>query len=107
VSNAIKFTPGGGRVQVELRRGGAGVQIVVDDTGQGIIPDLLPYVFDCFKQGNSENSRRIGGLGLVELHGGSVAVESPGEGLGTTFTVNLPARAVKGDSGTEGMGTLI
>jgi PAS domain S-box-containing protein len=109
VSNAIKFTPGGGRVRVELRRVGAGVQIVVEDTGQGISPDLLPYVFDRFKQGDSEASRRFGGLGLglalvkhlVELHGGSVAVESPGADQGATFIVNLPVRAVKGASGTE------
>jgi CheY-like chemotaxis protein len=97
---------------VELRRGGAGVQIVVDDTGQGISPDLLPYVFDRFQQGDSEASRRFGGLGLglalvkhlVELHGGSVAVESSGIGQGATFMVNLPVRAVKGDSGTERQG---
>jgi PAS domain S-box-containing protein len=105
VSNAIKFTPDGGRVWVGLRRGGPGVQIIVRDTGQGISPDLLPYVFDRFKQGDSSVSRRFGGLGLglalvkhlVELHGGSVMVESPGEGQGATFTVSLPARAVKGD----------
>ena len=109
VSNAIKFTPSGGRVRVELRRGGSGVQIVVDDTGEGINPDLLPYVFDRFKQSGSESSLRYGGLGLglplvkhlVELHGGSVAVESPGAGQGATFIVNLPVRAVKGDSGIE------
>jgi PAS domain S-box-containing protein len=109
-SNAIKFTPEGGRVWVELRRGDAGMQIVVRDTGPGIAPDLLPYVFDRFKQGDSATSRRFGGLGLglamvkhlVELHGGGVAVESPGEGQGATFTVNLPIRAVKGDSGSEG-----
>ena len=105
VSNAIKFTPEGGWVWVELRRGGPGVQIIVRDTGQGISPDLLPYVFDRFKQGDSSVSRRFGGLGLglalvkhlVELHGGSVMVESLGEGQGATFTVSLPARAVKGD----------
>jgi PAS domain S-box-containing protein len=110
LSNAIKFTPGGGSVQLELRRSGAGVQIVVRDTGQGIGPDLLPYVFDRFKQGDSTISRRYGGLGLglalvkhlVELHGGSVGVESPGEAQGATFTVNLPVRAVKADGGTEG-----
>jgi PAS domain S-box-containing protein len=110
LSNAIKFTPEDGRVWVELRRGDAGMQIVVRDTGQGIAPDLLPYVFDRFKQGDSATSRRFGGLGLglalakhlVELHGGGVAVESPGEGRGATFTVNLPIRAVKGDSGSEG-----
>lgn len=110
VSNAIKFTPEGGRVWVELRRGDTGVQIVVRDTGQGIAPDLLPYVFDRFKQGDSSTSRRFGGLGLglalvkhlIELHGGGVTIESPGEGQGTTFTVNLPVRAVRGDGGTEG-----
>jgi PAS domain S-box-containing protein len=110
ISNAIKFTPEGGRVWVELRRGGSGAQIIVRDTGQGISPDLLPYVFDRFKQGDSSVSRRFGGLGLglalvkhlVELHGGSVKVESPGEGQGSTFTVNLPVRAVKRDRGTEG-----
>jgi signal transduction histidine kinase/ActR/RegA family two-component response regulator len=105
VSNAIKFTPDGGRVWVRLRRDGSGVQIIVRDTGQGIGPDLLPYVFDRFKQGDSSVSRRFGGLGLglalvkhlVELHGGSVIVESPGEGQGATFTVSLPVRAIKGD----------
>jgi PAS domain S-box-containing protein len=115
VSNAIKFTPEGGRVWVELRRGAHGVQIIVRDTGQGISPDLLPYVFDRFKQGDSSVSRRFGGLGLglalvkhlVELHGGSVMVESPGESQGATFTVSLPVRAVKGDSGTEERATMI
>jgi PAS domain S-box-containing protein len=105
VSNAIKFTPDGGRVWVGLRRGGPGVQIIVRDTGQGISPELAPYVFDRFRQGDSSVSRRFGGLGLglalvkhlVELHGGSVMVESPGEGQGATFTVSLPVRAVKGD----------
>jgi PAS domain S-box-containing protein len=109
LSNAIKFTPTGGQVWVELRRGGAGVQIVVRDTGQGIAPDLLPFVFDRFRQGDSSTSRRFGGLGLglalvkhlVEFHGGTVAVESPGEGQGATFTVNLPVRAVKGGKETE------
>jgi PAS domain S-box-containing protein len=109
VSNAIKFTPEGGRVWVELRRGGPGAQIIVRDTGQGISPDLLPYVFDRFRQGDSSVSRRFGGLGLglalvkhlVELHGGSVTVESPGECQGSAFTVNLPMRAVKGGGGSE------
>lgn len=110
VSNAIKFTPKGGQVWVELRRGGPGVQITVRDTGQGISLDLLPYVFDRFKQGDSSVSRRFGGLGLglalvkhlVELHGGAVTVESPGEGQGSTFTVSLPVRAVKGDVEAKG-----
>jgi PAS domain S-box-containing protein len=112
VSNAIKFTPDGGRVWVGLRRGGSGAQIIVRDTGQGISPDLLPYVFDRFKQGDSSVSRRFGGLGLglalvkhlVELHGGSVVAESPGEGRGATFTVSLPAAAVKGDVDAESRG---
>jgi signal transduction histidine kinase len=92
LSNAIKFTPEGGRVWVELRRGDAGVQIVVRDTGQGIAPDLLPYVFDRFNQGDASAARRFGGLWLglalakhlVELHGGGVSAESPGEGRGAT-----------------------
>jgi CheY-like chemotaxis protein len=112
VSNAIKFTPEGGRVWIRLRRGGPGVQIIVRDTGQGIAPDMLPYVFDRFKQADSSVSRRFGGLGLglalvkhlVELHGGSVMVESPGEGEGATFTVSLPVRAVKGDVGAKSPG---
>jgi PAS domain S-box-containing protein len=112
VSNAIKFTPDGGRVWVGLRRDGSGAQIIVRDTGQGISPDLLPYVFDRFKQGDSSVSRRFGGLGLglalvkhlVELHGGSVVAESPGEGRGATFTVSLPAAAVKGDVDAESRG---
>ncbi|MGE0131683.1 MAG: PAS domain S-box protein [Blastocatellales bacterium] len=103
MSNAIKFTPKDGRVWIELRRGGPGVQIVVRDTGQGINPDLLPYIFDRFKQGDSSTSRRFGGLGLglalvkylVELHGGSVMAESLGEGGGAIFTVSLPVRAVR------------
>jgi len=102
VSNAIKFTPESGRVRVELRRSGSDVRIVVRDTGQGIEPDLAPYVFDRFKQGDSSISRRFGGLGLglslvkhlVELHGGAVTVESPGKGKGSTVTVSLPVRAV-------------
>jgi PAS domain S-box-containing protein len=109
LSNAVKFTPGGGRIRIELRRGGAGVQIVVSDTGRGISPDLLPYVFDRFKQADSETSRRHGGLGLglalvkhlVELHGGTVIVESPGVGQGATFIVNLPLRAIKAVAGAE------
>jgi PAS domain S-box-containing protein len=103
VSNAIKFTPEGGWVWVGLQRAGSGVRIVVQDTGQGIEPDLLPYVFDRFKQGDSSTSRRFGGLGLglslvkhlVELHGGAVTAESPGKGQGTTITVSLPVRAVR------------
>jgi signal transduction histidine kinase/DNA-binding response OmpR family regulator len=96
--NAVKFTPRGGRVKVHLQRVGSHVEVVVSDTGQGIAPDVLPYVFERFRQADSTSTRRHTGLGLglalvrhlVELHGGTVEVQSPGEGLGATFTVRLP-----------------
>ncbi|NOT64088.1 MAG: PAS domain S-box protein, partial [Acidobacteria bacterium] len=98
LANAVKFTPEGGRVSLTLRQPAEGAQIVVSDTGQGIPPELLPYVFDRFRQGDSSSSRRFGGLGLglalvkhlVELHGGHVQVTSAGSGQGSTFTVTLP-----------------
>jgi signal transduction histidine kinase len=98
VSNAIKFTGKGGSVDVSLRRAGSEIEIVVADTGQGIAADLLPHVFERFRQGDSSTTRKHGGLGLglaivrqlVELHGGSVRAESPGEGRGSIFTVSLP-----------------
>jgi signal transduction histidine kinase/ActR/RegA family two-component response regulator len=96
--NAVKFTPKGGRVQVHLQRINSHVEIVVSDTGQGIAPDVLPFVFDRFRQADSSSTRAHMGLGLglalvkhlVELHGGSVAAQSPGEGQGATFIVKLP-----------------
>ena len=99
LNNAIKFTERGGQVLLSASRGGATVELVVRDTGQGISPELLPHVFERFRQGNS--SREQGGLGLglaivrhlVELHGGSVEVQSQGPGTGSTFTVRLPPRA--------------
>jgi signal transduction histidine kinase len=99
LSNAIKFTPTGGRVTVGLDRAGDRVLIRVADTGAGIPPGFLPHIFERFQRGESTASRREGGLGLglaivrqlVEAHGGSISAESPGEGLGSTFTVNLPA----------------
>lgn len=102
LSNAIKFTPNGGRVQVFLERVNSHVEITVSDTGQGIEPDFLPYVFDRFRQGDSSLTRRQGGLGLglgiarqlVELHGGSVYAKSPGPGQGATFIVMLPLTVV-------------
>ncbi|HKX29765.1 MAG TPA: ATP-binding protein, partial [Blastocatellia bacterium] len=102
ISNAVKFTPAGGRVEIELQRGPADVRIVVRDTGEGISSDLLPQIFDRFKQGESDASRRFGGLGLglalvkqlVESHGGTVTAESQGLQMGATFTVRLPLRAV-------------
>jgi signal transduction histidine kinase/CheY-like chemotaxis protein len=98
LANAVKFTPKGGRVQVHLQRVNSHVEIVVSDTGQGIPPAVLPFVFDRFRQADSSSTRRHGGLGLglalvkylVELHGGSVAAHSPGEGQGATFVVRLP-----------------
>jgi signal transduction histidine kinase/ActR/RegA family two-component response regulator len=102
LSNAIRFTPKGGRVQVGLARVNSHVEIVVSDTGQGISADFLPHVFDRFRQADSSTMRQHGGLGLglaivrqlVQLHGGTVRADSPGEGLGATFTVNLPLMLV-------------
>jgi PAS domain S-box-containing protein len=101
LSNAIKFTPPQGRVEVRLEQVGSQVQIHVRDTGKGISPEFLPYVFEYFRQENSSTTRQFGGLGLglaivrylTELHGGSVHAESAGEGLGSTFTVTLPLMA--------------
>jgi len=101
--NAIKFTPEGGRVQVKMETAGSHVRIVVSDTGIGIKPELLPFVFDRFRQGDSSTTRRFGGLGLglaivrymAEMHGGTVGVESAGENCGTTFTIELPASAAR------------
>jgi CheY-like chemotaxis protein len=98
LSNAIKFTPGGGTVHVVLERAGAHIEIHVADTGIGIRPDFLPHVFERFRQGDASTTRQHGGLGLglaivkhlVELHGGTVQVHSPGEDRGSTFTVRLP-----------------
>lgn len=99
LSNAIKFTPPGGQVQVALAQRDASVRLTVSDTGEGISADFLPLVFDRFRQGDASTTRRHGGLGiglalvkeLVELHGGSVRIESGGVGQGTTATVELPA----------------
>ncbi|MEG4321506.1 MULTISPECIES: PAS domain-containing protein [unclassified Microcoleus] len=98
LSNAVKFTPEGGRVEVKLAQIAREVQIQVSDTGKGIIPDFLPYVFEHFRQEDGATTRKFGGLGLglaivrqlIELHGGRVFAESPGEGQGATFTVRLP-----------------
>ena len=100
LSNALKFTPLGGRVDVTVRRSDATVEIVVADTGAGIAPEFLPFVFDRFRQGDSTTTRVHGGLGLglsiarhlAELHGGTIRAESAGDGHGATFTIVLPAR---------------
>src|SRR5262245_24222135 len=104
LSNAIKFTPEGGRVELKVGRDAERVRIIIGDTGRGISAELLPYVFDRFRQSDSSASRRQGGLGLglalvkslVELHGGEVKAESEGEGRGATFTITLPLAARSG-----------
>ncbi|QEH37491.1 Sensory/regulatory protein RpfC [Aquisphaera giovannonii] len=102
LTNAVKFTPGGGQVQVLLERVNSHVELSVIDTGQGIAPEFLPHAFDRFRQADGSTTRRHGGLGLglsivkqlAEMHGGSVRVKSPGEGQGSTFVVALPIAAV-------------
>ena len=99
LSNAIKFTHPGGRVRIEAQRSSGTIEIVVSDTGVGIKGDDLPYIFQRFWQADTGVSREFGGLGvglalarhLVELHGGSIAVDSGGSGKGATFTVTLPS----------------
>lgn len=98
VSNAIKFTPKSGRVQVRLEQVNSQVEVAISDSGQGIEPQFVPYVFDRFRQADSSTTRSYSGLGLglaivrhlVELHGGTVHAHSPGIGQGATFTVKLP-----------------
>jgi PAS domain S-box-containing protein len=106
LSNAVKFTPQGGRVQVVLERVNSHVEIMIADTGIGIRAEFLPYVFERFRQGDPTMSRRFGGLGLglsivknlVELHGGSVRVKSPGENQGSTFILALPISHIQEDT---------
>ena len=102
LSNALKFTPKDGRVEIRLERVNSHAEITVSDTGLGISSEFLPFVFDRFRQHDSTTTRSYGGLGLglaivrqlVELHGGTVTVVSPGIGQGTTFTVTLPAMII-------------
>ncbi|MDQ3332223.1 MAG: ATP-binding protein, partial [Planctomycetota bacterium] len=109
LTNAMKFTPKGGRVDVVVERVNSHVEITVSDSGEGISPDFLPYVFERFRQADSSLTRKHGGLGLglsivkqlVELHGGAVSVKSPGEGQGATFTVSLPLAPVRESSNRE------
>jgi signal transduction histidine kinase/CheY-like chemotaxis protein len=108
--NAVKFTPGGARVQVSLERVNSHLEIVVSDSGQGIEAELLPNVFDRFRQSDPIVTRNYGGHGLgltivknlVELHGGSVRAKSPGRGQGSTFIVALPLILLHADGGTNG-----
>ncbi|HLU64690.1 MAG TPA: response regulator, partial [Kofleriaceae bacterium] len=105
LSNAVKFTPAGGRVSLQLHRRGGHIELRVIDTGEGIAPSFLPFVFDRFRQGDTGPSRAHGGLGLglaivkhlVELHGGEVEVHSEGPGQGSTFVVRLPVAAPRGE----------
>jgi two-component system CheB/CheR fusion protein len=101
LSNAIKFTPAAGQVKVTLASVQSYAELQVCDTGQGIQPEVLPYVFDRFRQGDSSMTKSSQGLGLglsivrqiVELHGGTVQADSPGEGQGTTITARLPLQS--------------
>ncbi len=103
LSNAVKFTPEDGRVEVALSKVGRHIEISVSDTGKGIAADFLPHVFQRFRQADASASREHGGLGIglalvkqiTELHGGHVRAASPGEGLGSTFTVRLPMAVVR------------
>jgi signal transduction histidine kinase/DNA-binding NarL/FixJ family response regulator len=98
LTNAIKFTPEGGRIEVRLEIAGSRVEVTVRDTGIGIAPEFLPHIFDRFRQADPGTNRIHGGMGLglsivrqlVELHGGAIRAESLGEGRGATFTVSLP-----------------
>ena len=101
LSNAIKFTPCNGRIDVALRQVGSSVEVSVTDSGVGIPADLLPEVFDRFRQGDGSARRPFGGLGLglaivrqlMELHGGTVTAESAGVGRGAAFTLTFPVHA--------------
>ncbi len=109
-TNAIKFTPKEGQVQVVLARVHSHLEVSVTDSGEGIAPEFLPYVFDRFRQQDASTTRRHGGLGmglaivkqLVELHGGSIHVDSAGLGQGTTFRVMLPLSALRPEADLPG-----
>jgi len=109
VGNAIKFSPVGGRVTISLLTEGSRAELRVDDEGEGIEPDLLPHVFERFRQGDTSTSRRHGGLGLglaivrhlVELHGGTASATSAGKGRGASFVVALPCVEERSITGTR------
>lgn len=101
LSNAVKFTPYGGHINLSIQCHESQAQLIIHDTGKGIPADFLPYIFDRFRQQDTATTRQFGGLGLglsisrhlVELHGGTLWAESPGEGQGATFTLQLPLMA--------------
>ena len=103
LTNAVKFTGKNGEVRVKVARVASKIQITVSDTGQGIPPEFLPYVFDRFSQADASTTRRTGGLGLglsivrhiVELHGGTVIAHSEGTGQGTTMIIQIPIPAIR------------
>ncbi len=103
LTNAVKYTPRNGHIEVQLKRHDTSAEIVVHDTGEGIGPEFLPYIFDRFRQADGTTTRQHGGLGLglaivrqlVELHGGTVRAASPGVGQGATFRVTLPLMALR------------
>ncbi len=110
LTNAVKFTPRDGKIDVIVQRVDSHVEIEVRDSGMGISPQFLPHMFERFRQADSSTTRKYGGLGLglsivkqlVELHGGSVVARSFGEGQGSTFTVSLPLRAVRDSAAPPG-----
>jgi PAS domain S-box-containing protein len=112
LSNAVKFTPEGGVVEVRISRADSQAELAVSDTGSGIDPKLLPYVFDRFRQGENHMTREHSGLGLglaivrhlVELHGGTARAESAGEGRGATFRIRLPLLNPANGKGRAGGG---
>jgi PAS domain S-box-containing protein len=111
LTNSIKFTPEGGRVQVSLQRMTSHVEITLSDTGAGISPEFLPFVFDRFRQADASSTRAYGGLGLglsiarhlTELHGGSVSAYSPGKDQGSTFVVRIPLTPTEAEVGGKAL----
>lgn len=114
LSNAVKFTPRDGRISIRMTRNDSQARVEITDTGQGITPDFLPYVFDRFKQAQARKRRSPAGLGLglalvremVQAHGGTVTADSRGDGQGSTFTVNLPLSVTSPEVESGGAGTV-
>jgi CheY-like chemotaxis protein/two-component sensor histidine kinase len=110
LTNAVKFTPPGGTIQVLLQSVNSRAELRISDTGAGIAADFLPHIFERFSQADSSTTRRYSGLGLglavskqlVELHGGSIQARSMGEGLGATFIVNFPLTIPDAENANEG-----